>query len=144
MSKTIQILLEMSTLLKNSPRIAVFCTDNGLNPVTVEFPANEQSPIGEADAPWIVLDPESGSGGLGATETESVIGLYVGVVGDPEAGTVLLDEFFTLVLDVLVKAGLDIDQVECEFVLSDSAPLRMVFSSIGISKSRSLGRDNII
>ncbi|GKT28851.1 hypothetical protein ADUPG1_005067, partial [Aduncisulcus paluster] len=67
---------------------------------TVIYPADELNPAGESSAPWIVLNPESGSGGLEAENLRGAIGLDVGVrEKDPKIGVKQVWQFYAKVID---------------------------------------------
>lgn len=141
----IATLNRIKDILEKSPRIIAFCIAQDWGPLNVIYPADNEDPASVDQAPWIVLDPESGRGGLAAESCEYSIGLDLGLdVTDASKGVQLLGEFYGLALDVLVRAGIPAASVDYSFVCDDAAPLRMIFSSITINDTRPIGRGSVI
>ena len=137
--------LEVAGVLEKSPRLAAFCADKGFDSLRVVYPADVMNPEGEQEAPWIVLNPESGSGGQDTEKTTSVIGLDVGITEeDARIGSHVADEFFKLVMDVLVRSNINLSFVDYDFEVTERAPLRIVYSDVYFKNSRPTGRGNII
>lgn len=140
-----ETILEIVPILENSPRIVVFCAERGLDSHRVVWPGDDQNPLGEDSTPFIELNPLSGAGGLGAEQTQRAFEMDVAITHpDAKVGTKLVTDFFSLVLDVLVKNRIEIEFVDYLFDLSGAEPMRIIFSNISVNQSRPMGRDNII
>ncbi|WP_319760364.1 hypothetical protein [Maridesulfovibrio sp.] len=137
--------LEAAAILENSPVLVEWCAEVGLDSPSVIYPADDLNPEGESSAPWIVLNPESGSGGLEAEKLTGFIGLDIGIrEKDPKTGVKQVWQLYAKVIDVLVKNNFPVCRADYDFDVSSRSPLRVVYSDIYFNETRAVGRENVL